>query len=372
MKSVALHKISEDLDASFSLWASRHSRSKRPQPAPAAGSLVVRHLARAPDGFLADDPEDVHFHRAWQDANIPGFSNVGYYAVYRGSDCVAVVPYFVFYFPFATMFPDGSLLKRCMNAIGKRGLGLTVACVGHPSSDLGHIHGEISAEVLDAVNRELFKITSLVAYKGFAEDFPLKGFVKAKGLPVGLLTIVGDYWSQLRANARYQLKKKLRLASHLRVEECDSIDKGLAENIYRLYLNTYERAKVKLERLTLDYFIETAAFSKYLLFYEGEHLLGFCQLFLKKPRITLRYVGLDYERSQQYGVYFLLFLEAINVCLREGYAELEVGATSYDYKRHIGCEIMPTWVYYHHANPFANYILGKIKFILEPGASELE
>jgi hypothetical protein len=278
-----------------------NDRSVKNQQGRVENILRIEELSKAPDGFLEHDPEDAQFHRAFQAACTSEFQ-FGYFAIYRDEHRISIVPYFLMDFALNTMLPEGFLKKLFDRLAG--GLKLKVACVGHPSSDFGRIHGEISAEVLELVNQQLFKKSKLVAYKGFSKDLPLKGYVQVPGLPVALLTIKGDYWSQLRSNPRHQIKKKLKQAQYLRIEECDFISSVQVQKIYELYLNTYQRAVVKLEKLNLPYFAETASISKYLLFYEGENMIGFCQLFRKKPRVTFRYIGLDYERSQKYGVYF--------------------------------------------------------------------
>jgi len=326
--------------------------------------LRIEHTDQAPEDFLAQDPEDGRYHRAFQDARVPGFS-FGYFVAWEGEQRRAVVPYFLMDFQLNTMLPEG-LLKRSLGF-----LKFKVACVGHPSTDLGHMEGKPTAELLNAVNDGLRRKASLVAYKGFGPDLPLPGFVRVRGLPVALLRIQGDFWSALTSDRRSNLKRKMKKASHLTVVESEGLSDELASRVHELYLRTYEKAEVKFERLTVDYFIKTAPISRYLLFYEKDELIGFVQLICKKPRMVFRYLGMDYERSQQYGLYFVLFLKAIEVCVRDGYAEMESGATSYDFKRRIGSEILETSVYYRHANPILHWVLGKVSFLLEPSEAEL-
>jgi hypothetical protein len=69
---------------------------------------------------------------------------------------------------------------------------------------------------------------------------------------------------------------------------------------------------------------------------------------------------------------FLLFIKAIEYCLRDGFTELESGATSYEYKKLIGSEIVNTFVYYRHKQPIAHWLLNKVNFLLAPSATELK
>lgn len=327
--------------------------------------LRVQHLNVAPDDFLSGDPEGSAYHRAFQAAGLPEFQ-FGYFAVWRGDQRVAVVPYFVMDFRLTTMLGDGWLAR----ALGW--VRLKIACVGHPSTDLGRIDGEISAEVLSAVNVHLIRKARLVAYKGFPGDLPLPDFVRADSLPICLLRVPADFWASIGTDRRNNFKQKLRQGRALRVLERDGCDPELAGDLFRLYLQTYERASIKFERLVPEYFTATAAISRYLLFYEGERLIGFVQLICQKPRMVFRYIGMDYERNRKYGLYFLLFLKGIEVCLREGLTEMECGPTSYDFKRRLGCELVPTFVYYRHANPALHWLLGHARAWLEPSEEELK
>jgi hypothetical protein len=327
-------------------------------------ALRVEHLAQAPADFLQGDPEGGAYHRAFQAAELPDFQ-FGYYAVWRGEERVAVVPYFVMDFRLTTMLGEEGL-ARWLGWVRFK-----IACVGHPSTDIGRIDGEVSQEVLAAVNAELSGKAALIAYKGFDGDLPLPGFVRARGLPVAVLDLAADYWKSIGTDRRNNFKQKLRQGRSLTVIERDGCDDALAQSLFALYLQTYQRAAIKFELLTPKYFTATADISRYLLFYEQDRLIGFVQLICTPPRMVFRYIGMDYERNRRYGLYFLLFLKGIEVCLREGLTEMECGPTSYDFKRRLGCRMQETFVYYRHRNPFLHWLLGRARGLLEPSEEEL-
>jgi hypothetical protein len=77
----------------------------------------------------------------------------------------------------------------------------------------------------------------------------------------------------------------------------------------------------------------------------------------------------DYRRRR---LYFSMFIEAVKLGLRDNYVALELGASSYEFKRILGARKVPTWNYYRHTTPLANWILGKMKVVLEPSESELK
>jgi hypothetical protein len=66
-----------------------------------------------------------------------------------------------------------------------------------------------------------------------------------------------------------------------------------------------------------------------------------------------------------------MFIRTVEFGVRGGYAEIELGATSYEFKRILGAHQVPTWNHYRHNNALINWLLGKLRGMLEPSASEL-
>ena len=143
---------------------------------PANNTRGPRYLEKAvglaADDFGAAEPEDYRFMRAYQSAGVADF-RCGYLLVYRGAVRVSVVPYFTTAYRLNTLVKN-PLLKRLLAP-----LGFKVACVGHPSTDIGRIEGEISAEILQAVSGVLRSKAAATAYKWFTQALPLDTFVEA-------------------------------------------------------------------------------------------------------------------------------------------------------------------------------------------------
>jgi hypothetical protein len=328
-------------------------------------TLRIDDVDAPPDGFLVDQAEDYRFYAALQAAGLEGFK-FGYFVIYRDERTVAIAPYFVMEFRLNTLLPDG-WMKRSLAWVKFK-----LACIGNPAADFGRIQGEVSEETLTCLGHALAKKGRLLGFKGFHDSLPIPGFVKAAGLPVPVLSLSPAYFSELKSDRRNLLKRKLKKAASLRCEEHDGLPSGLVDRIHELYLQTYEKAEVKFERLNLQYFLHTGPISKYLLFFEGDVLIGFTQLIGKNGYLINRYIGLDYARSDSYGLYFAMFIEAVKLGVRDNYVELELGATSYEFKRILGARKVPTWNYYRHTTPWVNWILGKMKAVLEPSESELK
>jgi len=316
-----------------------------------------------PDDFLADLPLGGDFYRAAGPREVPDFE-FGYIVAYRGKIPEAVVPYFVTKFKFNTMLDEG-WLKSLMGD-----LGLRVACIGHPCAPFGHIDGRVSSELMEGVFEKLKTLAPVVAAKGFGSDLPMPGFVRVTGLPVAVLRLRENFWDTL-ASYRRNFRRKKKAAAALRFEEVDGLPEQYLARVYRLYLNTYNKASVRFERLSADYFAATAHLSRYLLVYLGNQMVGFVQMIGKGRSVLAFYMGLDYTVDRKHGVYFAMVMKAIDVAIGRGYTEVELGETNYSFKRSLGSELIDTWVYYRHRNPIANALLARLAFLLEPSETEL-
>jgi hypothetical protein len=326
--------------------------------------LSVIELDSPPDDFLPDEPEGAAFHKAFLASGIRGFQ-YSYLAIYRNGARISIVPCFYGKFSLTALLPDG-LLKRAFSWIK-----FSYACAGHPSTDFGLIDGEASSDVLALVNATLSGKTSLIAYKGFPENLPLHGFSRVRGLPVAVLFTRGDYYAELDAHRRNDFHHKLAAASALRIEAHSTLPEHLLKPVYELYLNTLAQAKIRFEILTPDYFRKIAGMGKFHLYFEGERLIGFLQMISKGRRANLKYMGMDHERNRLYYLYFAMCLHAIEAAMRQGCTRIELGVSSYQAKRLMGCELIETCIYFRHNNPLANWLLNKFKFLLEPAPDEL-
>lgn len=326
--------------------------------------LTVIDLPDVPEDFLPDHPEGGAFCRAYARARVPGFV-LGCFEVRRDGRAVAQAPYFVMRLPLNTMLPAG-WLKRLL-----QGVALKIAFVGHPSADVGQIQGERSPEVLLALNEALLRKAPLASYKGFEPGLEVPGFQRVIGLPVPVLPVSPGFWAELKHKVRTDLKRKLKASAGLRFEETQGLPASLLQPVHALYRQTCERSDIQFEDLPPAYFEETAALSRYILCFEGERLVGFHQLICSQRTMCCKYIGMDYAIAHEHKLYFALMLRAVDICIREGMAEVDFGVTSYAFKRYVGSEMHEVFNHFRHRNRVVNALLSKLSFLLEPDPSEL-
>jgi hypothetical protein len=326
--------------------------------------LTVEDLQYPPAGFLADELEGYAFYKAFQDANIDRFE-LGYLQARRDGVAVATAPYFSQRYPINTTL-KGGLLKRLL-----RPFWLRIACVGNPVADFGMIDGEVSAEVLEAFNQKLLRKAAIIAYKDFPESLPLRGFSVTPGLPVAVLHIKGDYWSGLKQHVRSDFRRRLRKAKVLRIEEREGFPAEYGDRIYELYRNVHNRGEFSHETLNREYFELVGPFSKYILYWEGDLLIGFCLLMCKHNRMHYKFVGMDYDRGRPLGLYFIMSLNHIEMCLRDGYSVYQTGSTTYEFKQRLGSSLRPMFLFFQHRNPAVHWALSRIMALLSVKPEQL-
>lgn len=330
----------------------------------ATGVVTVEELAQPPEGFLSGELEGYDFYKAFQDAGIDNFE-LGYFRAYRDGVPVATAPFFVTRYRINTTL-KGGWLKRLLHPFWLR-----LACVGHPLADFGMIDGEVSADVLAAFNERLRGKAGVIAYKDFPATLPLEGFAVEPGLPVAALHIRGDYWSGLKQHVRSDFRRRLRKAQALRIEERDGFPAELGDRIYELYLNVHRRGEFSFETLNREFFERVGPFSKYVLYWEDEALIGFCLLMCKGNRMHYKYLGMDYERGRKHGLYFIMSLSHIEMCLRDGRTIYQTGCTTYAFKQRLGSTLYPVFLFFRHRNAIINWFVCRLMAKLSVKPDEL-
>jgi hypothetical protein len=332
------------------------------EPLPTEARVSTVDLAEPPADLLADEVEDGAFYRAMHGC-MPGF-DFGYVQVSRPGSLSTVAPYFVTRFSVGTMLPDGPLKKL----IGW--IGFPIACVGSPVAAFGHLQGPVDAQVISSIADHLFGKCAIVSFKGFGAELPAEGFVRVDGLPCCVMKFDAETWRQTRASRN--IRRKIKASAAIRFEERRGLPEDLLDSIFELYCATHARALVTFGRLTRDYFRNTSAQSIYTLAFLDDKLIGFAQIMVKQTSAVASFMGMDYSVNEAHGLYFAIVVSIMDIAEREGLRSIDLGETSYAFKKRIGCTLEPTWLYYRHRNPVMNWALARMAWILEPSEEELK
>ncbi|HEX8948381.1 MAG TPA: GNAT family N-acetyltransferase, partial [Dissulfurispiraceae bacterium] len=210
--------------------------------------------------------------------------------------------------------------------------------VGSPCSDegtVGLVPGESLSDVTPVLQRELDTRArrlkaSMVVWKDLpayaaSEIGPLLtgcGLFSLTSYPGTRMEIRGkgfeDYLRSLGSNQRHQLKKKLRksrVMGELEESVVQHPDDALLDEIFSLFLQTYERSKTKFERLTPAFFkrISSWPVSHFILLRDASNgnPVAFMLCFLSGKRAINKFIGIDYSYQGEWFLYFRLWEAAV-------------------------------------------------------------
>ena len=75
---------------------------------------------------------------------------------------------------------------------------------------------------------------------------------------------------------------------------------------------------------------------------------------------------MDYTRNADYGIYFNLLYEVVEVGIREQIKEIDFGITTHAPKLDLGAVIVPLHMYMKHLAPFRNRIVPRVFEMMTP------
>lgn len=132
--------------------------------------------------------------------------------------------------------------------------------------------------------------------------------------------------------------------------ETRRLDESIVADLAPLLVNVQHRygSSVQLREVT-NYLRACAMLSlqeRSVLFVcrRGEEVVGFCLAFHYGSTLTIRVVGLDYERTGQHSEYFsLLVHEPVRYATEHGIACVDLGSQGYHQKLLRGADMVPLW-----------------------------
>ena len=157
-----------------------------------------------------------------------------------------------------------------------------------------------------------------------------------------------DFLSAMKSSHRQQLKRKLRRsaeAADLSVEVVQAPGQELLDEIFALFMQTYEKALTRFERLDMRFFARVALEPRahFLLLRDRANgrLAAFMLLFDLGDTVINKFIGIDYARPKDEMLYFRLTDAAIDWAIAKGATRLQSGQTGYRVKIELGHALTP-------------------------------
>lgn len=252
--------------------------------------------------------------------------------------------------------------KMNIFTFGKLKCFLKLKVIGYPCSlsNCGFITND-EEMTFDYIKK--IKGAKLVLNVGKISDCPsVKQMTVGETLPTCILDrhldSIEDYMAHLRSPYRRRLKKSFAACKDLTVKTANdgSID------IYRLYLNTYEKSDYKLEKLEKGFFDRVDAVR--LVFFQGADPVGFVLLKQNCEKLIFMLCGMDYDYNTADLYYYMLY-HIVCYAISHGCSAIDFGQTSENTKLRFGARLEKKYFYAHHSNRILNTVARLGKGLLE-------
>jgi predicted N-acyltransferase len=173
-------------------------------------------------------------------------------------------------------------------------------------------------------------------------------------------------------NARKSLRRNLR-----RAESAGKIDLEVTNDIaphidevYPLYVQVYERAKLRFEKLTPDYLCRLGRDMpdkvRFFIWRKNGKAVAFAVTMIDGDTLCDMYLGLQYPIALELHLYFYTFRDVLTWAINQRlkwYCSTPLG---YDPKLQLGCDLLPLDLYVRHRSDLANFFMKRLLPLLEP------
>jgi hypothetical protein len=219
-------------------------------------------------------------------------------------------------------------------------------------------------------------------YRDALSCFVRRGFTRIPSMPHTRLNIAyadfDDYMqSALNSATRRKLRKKFKAADsgapiELRVTNDVT---PVIDEIYPLYLQVYERSKLRFEKLTKGYFcgLGTAMPDRVRFFVWRRDTkavaLGVCMV--HGDTLFAEYLGLDYGVALELHLYHYVFRDLVRWAIANGCTWFQSTGLNYDPKLHLRHRLKPVDLYVRHTSPIVNVFMRMALPLLEPSGHDM-
>lgn len=213
-------------------------------------------------------------------------------------------------------------------------------------------------------------------YRARLACFAEHGFVRVPSLPMTQLNIAygsfDEYMAKaLNSDARRKLRKKLDASAGVPIELTVRQDLApIIDEVYPLYLQVYERSKLRFEKLSKAYLIELGrrVGDKVRFFVWRSHggAIAFSVCMLQGDSFFAEYVGFDYRVALDLHLYHYAVRDMMSWAMQNRFAWFRSSPLNYDPKLHLRHRLDPVDLYVRHTSDVANLALRRLLPFIEP------
>jgi hypothetical protein len=204
-------------------------------------------------------------------------------------------------------------------------------------------------------------------YRKLLRCFVQCGFARAPSMPMTMLDIRYDSFDAymvkaLKSSSRKKLRKNLEATagvSDIRMSVTDDAA-SFVDEVYPLYLQVFERSRMRFEKLTKDFFRQIGQRMndkvRFFAWRRGNMLVAFSLCMVQGDSLYAEYVGFDYAVALDLHLYHYVVRDMINWGISNGYKWFRSSGLNYDPKLHMRHRLDPIDLYVRHTSFLANAI----------------
>jgi predicted N-acyltransferase/multidrug transporter EmrE-like cation transporter len=215
------------------------------------------------------------------------------------------------------------------------------------------------------------------AYREAMSCMASDGYARIPSFPMTRLTIDFPNFetylnTRLSKNARKNLRKNLREAEaggKIELQVLNDVT-PIVDEVYPLYLQVFDRAKLKFEKLTKEYLCrlgqEMPDKARFFVWRKDGRAVAFAVTMVNGDALYDLYLGMEYPLALELHLYYYTFRDVLNWMIGQGLKRYCSTPLGYDPKLRLGCDLVPLDLYVRHRSPFINFFMKRILPYLEP------
>ena len=166
------------------------------------------------------------------------------------------------------------------------------------------------------------------------------------------------YLQSLRSHYRYRLQKAQAKWVGVNVEMIEP--QHFTEEMFSMYEKVYEKSPFKLEKLSLDFFVQLPLPAKVIIARYQKKLLGFAIVIENKSELIFLFTGFDYSTNAHFDTYLNLLMTILRFGIEGSFEMIDFGQTAEETKLKLGCTLVRKYLALHHSQPLLNKVANKL------------
>ncbi len=210
------------------------------------------------------------------------------------------------------------------------------------------------------------------------EPFLGHGFTRVASMPMTRVGIqyanFDEYTAKvLSRNTRAKLRQKFRANEHVVSQIEMSVVRDITpfiDEVYPLYLSVYERAALRFEKITKEYFCDIGRRmpdkTRFFIWRHQGKIIAFGLCLVNGDTLCSEYVGFDYDLAYELHLYYVVVRDVMAWAMANGYQNYRSTGLNYEPKFHLRYLLDPLDLYVKHTSTIFNFGLKYILPLVEP------